>query len=55
MVRPVLWLWIIGGGMQALAGVDYTARLLPGIIGMTLLFGGMVGGLSIALVGQRGQ
>ncbi|BET25421.1 ABC-2 type transport system permease protein [Limnobacter thiooxidans] len=49
MVRPVLWLWIIGGGMQALAGIDYTARLLPGIIGMTLLFGGMVGGLSIAL------
>lgn len=49
MVRPVLWLWIIGGGMQALAGGDYTARLLPGIVGMTLLFGGMVGGLSIAL------
>ncbi|HEX4918618.1 MAG TPA: ABC transporter permease [Limnobacter sp.] len=49
MVRPMLWLWIIGGGMQALAGFDYTARLLPGIVGMTLLFGGMVGGLSIAL------
>jgi ABC-2 type transport system permease protein len=49
MVRPVLWLWIIGGGMQALAGEDYTNRLLPGIVGMTLLFGGMVGGLSIAL------
>lgn len=49
MVRPVLWLWIIGGGMQALAGEDYTTRLLPGIVGMTLLFGGMVGGLSIAL------
>lgn len=48
MVRPVLWLWVIGGGMQALAGPDYTARLLPGIVGMTLLFGGMVGGLSIA-------
>lgn len=48
MVRPLLWLWIIGGGMQALAGEDYTARLLPGIVGMTLLFGGMVGGLSIA-------
>lgn len=49
MVRPVLWLWIIGGGLQALAGNDYTARLLPGIVGMALLFGGMVGGLSIAL------
>lgn len=49
MVRPILWLWVIGGGMQALAGTDYTSRLLPGIVGMTLLFGGMVGGLSIAL------
>lgn len=48
MIRPLLWLWIIGGGMQALAGHDYTTRLLPGIVGMTLLFGGMVGGLSIA-------
>lgn len=48
MVRPVLWLWIIGGGMQALAGDDYLNRLIPGIIGMTLLFGGMVGGLSVA-------
>lgn len=48
MVRPLLWLWVIGGGMQALAGQDYTSRLLPGIVGMTLLFGGMVGGLSIA-------
>lgn len=48
MVRPFLWLWIIGGGMQALAGPDYIARLIPGIVGMSLLFGGMVGGLSIA-------
>lgn len=48
MVRPLLWLWVIGGGMQALAGSDYSARLLPGILGMTLLFGGMVGGLSVA-------
>lgn len=48
MVRPVLWLWVIGGGMQALAGPGYTARLLPGIVGMTVLFGGMVGGLSLA-------
>lgn len=48
MVRPFLWLWIIGGGMQALAGQDYMARLVPGIVGMSLLFGGMVGGLSIA-------
>lgn len=48
MVRPFLWLWVIGGGMQALAGPDYVARLIPGIVAMALLFGGMVGGLSIA-------
>lgn len=49
MVRPLLWLWVIGGGMQALAGGDYSTRLLPGILAMTILFGAMVGGLSIAL------
>lgn len=48
LVRPLLWLWVIGGGMQALAGADYSARLLPGILAMTVLFGGMIGGLSIA-------
>lgn len=48
MVRPFLWLWVIGGGMQALAGPDYVPRLIPGIVAMALLFGGMVGGLSIA-------
>jgi ABC-2 type transport system permease protein len=49
MVRPVLWLWVIGGGMSSLAGPDYALRLMPGIVAMTLLFGGMIGGLSIAL------
>ncbi|HEY1058262.1 MAG TPA: ABC transporter permease [Limnobacter sp.] len=49
MVRPLLWMWVIGGGLQALAGADYSTRLLPGIVAMTLLFGGMIGGLSIAL------
>ncbi len=49
LVRPVLWLWVIGGGMSALAGPDYMVRLLPGIIAMALLFGGMIGGMSLAL------
>lgn len=49
LVRPLLWLWVIGGGMSALAGPDYIVRLLPGIVAMTLLFGGMVGGMSLAL------
>ncbi|MCQ8896663.1 ABC transporter permease [Limnobacter humi] len=49
LVRPLLWLWVIGGGLQALAGADYNIRLLPGVMAMTMLFGGMIGGLSIAL------
>lgn len=49
MVRPLLWLWVIGGGMSALAGPDYVVRLLPGIVAMTVLFGGMIGGMSLAL------
>ena len=49
MVRPLLWLWVIGGGMSALAGPDYIIRLLPGVVAMTVLFGGMVGGMSLAL------
>ncbi len=48
LVRPLLWLWVIGGGMAAMAGPHYIERLVPGIIGMSLLFGAMVGGLSIA-------
>ena len=49
MVRPFLWLWIIGSGMSALAGDDYITRLVPGIVAMTILFGAMIGGMSIAL------
>ena len=50
MVRPMLWLLVIGAGfaaMQGRSGVgDYQAFLVPGVLGMTLLFGAMLAALS---------
>jgi ABC-2 type transport system permease protein len=50
MVRPLLWLLVIGAGLGAAHGKlgdsTYQAFLVPGVIGMTLLFGGMLAALS---------
>lgn len=50
MVRPLLWLIVIGGGFAAIqsgnAGPGYQHFLVPGVMGMTLLFGGMLAALS---------
>ena len=45
MVRPLIWLLVIGGGFAALAGADYQSFLVPGVLGMTLLFGAMLAAL----------
>lgn len=45
MVRPLIWLVVIGGGFTALLGADYSAFLVPGVLGMTLLFGAMLAAL----------
>jgi ABC-2 type transport system permease protein len=45
MVRPLIWLFVIGGGFAALAGGDYRAFLVPGVLGMTMLFGAMLAAL----------
>ena len=45
MVRPLIWLLVIGGGFAAFAGVDYQRFLVPGVLGMTLLFGAMLAAL----------
>jgi ABC-2 type transport system permease protein len=45
MVRPLIWLLVIGGGFAALAGADYQRFLVPGVLGMTLLFGAMLAAL----------
>ncbi len=50
MVRPLLWLLVIGAGLGAIQGKladsSYQAFLVPGVLGMTLLFGGMLAALS---------
>lgn len=50
LARPTLWLIVLGSGMQnafrAQTGVDYAAYLLPGVIAMTILFGGLFSGVS---------
>ncbi len=50
MVRPLLWLLVIGAGLGAIQGrlgdSSYQAFLVPGVLGMTLLFGGMLAALS---------
>ena len=50
LVRPLLWLLVIGAGFAALENTrspsNYQSFLVPGVIGMTLLFGGILAALS---------
>jgi ABC-2 type transport system permease protein len=50
MVRPLLWLLVIGAGLGAVHATQgkagYQAFLVPGVLGMTLLFGGMLAALA---------
>jgi len=50
MVRPMLWLLVIGAGFAATQGRsgsgNYQTFLVPGVLGMTLLFGAMLAALS---------
>lgn len=50
LARPTLWLIVLGSGMQNAfrqqTGVAYAAYLMPGIIAMTILFGGLFSGVS---------
>jgi ABC-2 type transport system permease protein len=50
LARPVLWLIVLGSGMhnafREQTGVPYSAYLLPGIVSMTILFGGLFSGVS---------
>jgi ABC-2 type transport system permease protein len=50
LARPLLWLVFLGSGMRsafsAETGVSYTAFLLPGVVVMTILFGGLFTGVS---------
>lgn len=50
MVRPLLWLLVIGAGFGAIQGGDgdasYQSFLVPGVLGLTALFGGILAALS---------
>ncbi len=58
LVRPLMWLLIIGTGFEALlsdygAG-DYRRYLVPGLLGMVLLFGAMLASLSLVYDKEAG-
>src|SRR4030095_2003568 len=50
MVRPLIWLLVIGGGFNAAmgrtTGGNYQDFLVPGVLGMTTLFGAMLAALT---------
>lgn len=50
IVRPLIWLLVIGAGIGAVLGeargLDYRSFLVPGVLGMTMLFGGMLAALT---------
>jgi ABC-2 type transport system permease protein len=58
MVRPMIWLFVIGAGFGAVArhagGMDYQQFLLPGILGMTALFGAMLAALTVVYDKESG-
>ncbi|MCI0468947.1 MAG: ABC transporter permease [Nitrospirae bacterium] len=51
LARPLLWLFLIGGGMSRLVspdmGMPYMQFIFPGIIGMTVLFSSIFSSISI--------
>ena len=52
LARPLLWLFIVGSGVGTLAAgtdpSDYRRFMLPGVLGMVILFSSMFGALSTA-------
>ncbi len=51
LARPVLWLFVVGNGMNALirphVGFSYLQFIFPGMIGMTILFSSIFSSISI--------
>ena len=51
MARPILWLFVVGGGMSRLVrpvgGINYIQFIFPGMIGMTILFASIFSAISI--------
>jgi len=54
MVRPMIWLFVIGAGFDAMlgrgegssGGASYQYFLVPGVLGMSMLFGAMLAALA---------
>lgn len=58
MVRPLIWLFIIGSGFGAMLGqygpAHYQQFLVPGLLCMVLLFGSMLASLSLVYDKESG-
>jgi ABC-2 type transport system permease protein len=58
MVRPLLWLFTVGVGFEAMLGQfgpgRYRAFLVPGLLGMVVLFGAMLASLSLVYDKESG-
>ena len=58
MVRPLIWLFVIGAGFGAVLrqahGMSYQQFLVPGVLGMTLLFGAMLAALTMVYDKESG-
>lgn len=58
MVRPLIWLLVIGSGfgamLQRFGATDYQQFLIPGLLCMVLLFGAMLASLSLVYDKESG-
>jgi ABC-2 type transport system permease protein len=58
MVRPLIWLFVIGAGFGAVlgqaSGISYQQFLIPGVLGMTMLFGAMLAALTMVYDKESG-
>lgn len=58
MVRPLIWLFVIGAGfgavLQQANGISYQQFLVPGVLGMTMLFGAMLAALTMVYDKESG-
>jgi ABC-2 type transport system permease protein len=58
MVRPMIWLLVIGGGFGAVlaaeGGLSYQQFLAPGVLGMTMLFAAMLSALTMVYDKESG-
>ena len=58
MVRPLIWLFVIGAGLGAVMArtgqANYQQFLAPGVLGMTILFGAMLAALTMVYDKESG-